>query len=63
MWVFPTEIPDGTWGASGVVNRLPDIHAMLVGESERDAGAKRLARRRREKARITLEAALDTAHA
>jgi phenylpyruvate tautomerase PptA (4-oxalocrotonate tautomerase family) len=63
VWIFPTEIPDGQWGAAGVINRLPDIHAMLVGESERQAGAERLARRRREKARITLEAAADAASA
>jgi phenylpyruvate tautomerase PptA (4-oxalocrotonate tautomerase family) len=62
VWVFPTEIPDGQWGANGVINRLPDIHAMLVGESERSVGAERVARRRREKARITLEAALDATH-
>jgi hypothetical protein len=59
VWIFPTEIPDGQWGANGVINRLPDIHAMLVGEPERGVGAQRLARRRREKARITLTAALD----
>lgn len=60
VWVFPTEIPDGTWGSRGVILTLPDIHALLAGEPERSAGAERLARRRREKARITLEAALDT---
>jgi phenylpyruvate tautomerase PptA (4-oxalocrotonate tautomerase family) len=61
VWVFPTEIPDGTWGTRGNIWTLPDIHALLAGETERDAGAERLARRRREKARITLEAALDSA--
>ncbi len=60
VWIFPTEIPDGQWGANGVINRLPDIHAMLVGEPKRGEGTERLARRRREKARITLMAALDT---
>ncbi|WP_266182048.1 tautomerase family protein [Dyella humicola] len=59
VWIFPTEIPDGQWGANGIINRLPDIHAMLVGEAERHVGAERLARRRREKAGITLAAALD----
>jgi phenylpyruvate tautomerase PptA (4-oxalocrotonate tautomerase family) len=63
VWIFPTEIPDGQWGANGVINRLPDIHAMLVGEPERGAGAQRLARRRREKAHITLTAALDATSA
>jgi phenylpyruvate tautomerase PptA (4-oxalocrotonate tautomerase family) len=59
VWVFPTEIPDGTWGSRGAIWTLPDIHALLAGEEERDEGAKRLARRRREKARITLNAAVD----
>jgi len=62
VWVFPSEIEDGTWGSRGAIYRLPDIHALLAGESERDAGAERLARRRREKARITLTAAVDAAN-
>jgi phenylpyruvate tautomerase PptA (4-oxalocrotonate tautomerase family) len=61
VWVFPTEIPDGTWGTRGGIWTLPDIHALLAGESERGEGEARLARRRREKARITLGAALDAA--
>jgi hypothetical protein len=59
VWVFPTEIPDGTWGSRGAIFRLPAIHALLAGEEERPEGVARLARRRREKARITLQAALD----
>jgi phenylpyruvate tautomerase PptA (4-oxalocrotonate tautomerase family) len=61
VWVFPTEIPDATWGSRGAIWTLPDIHALLAGEPERSVGAERLARRRREKARIMLEAALDVA--
>ncbi|TDG07131.1 Tautomerase enzyme [Paraburkholderia guartelaensis] len=61
VWVFPTEIPDGTWGSRGSIWTLPDIHALLEGEPERDVGAARLARGRREKARTTLAAALDAA--
>jgi phenylpyruvate tautomerase PptA (4-oxalocrotonate tautomerase family) len=63
VWVFPTEIPDGAWGTRGAIWTLPDIHALLAGEPERSVGVERLARRRREKARITLEAALDVAGA
>jgi phenylpyruvate tautomerase PptA (4-oxalocrotonate tautomerase family) len=63
VWVFPTEIPDGTWGSRGTIYTLPDIHALLAGEAERDAGKERLARSRREGARVTLEAALDAARA
>ncbi|SDP61595.1 hypothetical protein SAMN04488595_113139 [Ralstonia sp. 25mfcol4.1] len=57
VWVFPTEIADGTWGSRGAIFRLPDIHALLAGESDRSTGEERLARSRREKSRITLEAA------
>jgi phenylpyruvate tautomerase PptA (4-oxalocrotonate tautomerase family) len=59
VWVFPTEIPDGTWGSRGAIYTLPDIHALLAAEGERSAGAERLARRRREKARMTLAATVD----
>ncbi|MBN3753622.1 Tautomerase enzyme [Paraburkholderia sp. Tr-20389] len=59
VWVFPTEIPEGTWGSRGAIYTLPNIHALLAGESERSAGAERLARRRREKARMTLDAIVD----
>ena len=61
VWIFPTDVPDGEWGANGRITRLPDIHAMLVGETERSVGEKRLARTRRGKARISLEAPLDAA--
>lgn len=59
VWVFPTEIPDGTWGSRGAIYTLPNIHALLAGEPERRVGEERLARRRREKARMTLEATVD----
>jgi phenylpyruvate tautomerase PptA (4-oxalocrotonate tautomerase family) len=63
VWVFPTEIPDGAWGTRGAIWTLPDIHALLAGESERGEGVGRLARRRLEKARIALEALVDVASA
>ena len=63
VWVFPTEIPDGTWGSRGAIYTLPDIHALLAGESERSVGVERLARRRREKARLEQGAAVDAAGA
>ncbi len=59
VWVFPTEIPDGQWGGRGVIRRLPDIQAFIAGEPERRVGEERLARRRRDKARMILEGALD----
>lgn len=63
VWVFPTEIAEGTWGSRGDIYTLPDIHALLAGETERSAGAQRLARSRRAKARITLQAAVDAVDA
>jgi phenylpyruvate tautomerase PptA (4-oxalocrotonate tautomerase family) len=58
VWVFPTEIPDGQWGAKGIVLRLPDIHAIITGEEKRSEGVERLAARRKEKALVTLEAVM-----
>ncbi len=60
VWVFPTDIPDGRWGGRGVIRRVPEIHAFLVGdEQQRPVGAERLARTRRAQAAAVLEAALD----
>jgi phenylpyruvate tautomerase PptA (4-oxalocrotonate tautomerase family) len=59
VWVFPSEIEDGSWGGRGFIPRLPDIQAFLAGEHERDLGKARLARRRRVKALALLEGALD----
>ncbi|VVE50301.1 Tautomerase enzyme [Pandoraea capi] len=64
VWVFPTEIPEGQWGARGLIRPVADIHAYLVGDPQRrDEGEARLARRRREKAREWLAAASDAANA
>lgn len=32
VWVFATEIPDGTWGSGGRIARLADIVGMVVGD-------------------------------
>lgn len=61
VWVFPTEIPDGQWGAKGSILRLPDIHALIAGEDKRGEGIERLARRRSEKALAMLEAVVGDA--
>jgi phenylpyruvate tautomerase PptA (4-oxalocrotonate tautomerase family) len=48
VWVFATEIPDGTWGAGGRVMRLADIVGRVVGDPEagrRYAAAVLVARR------------------
>jgi hypothetical protein len=43
VWVFPTEMPEGTWGAGGRVVRLADIVNYVVGDRE---AAERYAARR-----------------
>lgn len=57
VWVFPTEVPDGTWGGRGRVHRLPDIVANLEGEYARPVAERRLASRRRRRAIDLLGAA------
>src|SRR5689334_12745820 len=32
VWVFPTELPDGTWGAAGRINTLADIAGLAMGD-------------------------------
>jgi phenylpyruvate tautomerase PptA (4-oxalocrotonate tautomerase family) len=57
VWVFTFEVPDGTWGALGGRVTLPDIAAHVVGDAGRRYGEERLAERRREHARVVLQAA------
>jgi hypothetical protein len=63
VWIFTVEVPDGTWGGDlrdglgGRVVTLPDIAAHVVGDAGRRYGEQRLAERRREQARVLLEAA------
>jgi phenylpyruvate tautomerase PptA (4-oxalocrotonate tautomerase family) len=48
VWVFPSEVPDGTWGAGGRIFRLADIVGFALGDAEkgRQYAEKRLAERR-----------------
>jgi phenylpyruvate tautomerase PptA (4-oxalocrotonate tautomerase family) len=34
VWVFTTEVPDGTWGGAGRINTLADIVGYVVGDAE-----------------------------
>jgi phenylpyruvate tautomerase PptA (4-oxalocrotonate tautomerase family) len=43
VWVFPTEMPDGSWGAVGRIVRLADIVELVAGDR---AAAERYAARR-----------------
>lgn len=61
VWVFPTEVEDGTWGGRGAVRRLPEILGLLVGEGGKRQAEERLAGRRRLKAIALLEEALHAA--
>jgi phenylpyruvate tautomerase PptA (4-oxalocrotonate tautomerase family) len=33
VWVFPTEVPEGTWGLRGVIMRLADIAGLVLGSA------------------------------
>jgi phenylpyruvate tautomerase PptA (4-oxalocrotonate tautomerase family) len=48
VWVFTNEIPDGTWGGAGRINRLADIVGHVVGDTDkgRAYAEQRLAERR-----------------
>ncbi|MDT5044904.1 MAG: hypothetical protein QOG75_757, partial [Mycobacterium sp.] len=35
VWVFTNEIPDGTWGGAGRINRLADIVGYVVGDTDK----------------------------
>jgi phenylpyruvate tautomerase PptA (4-oxalocrotonate tautomerase family) len=35
IWVFPTEIPDGTWAGAGQIARLADIAGLVLGSPEK----------------------------
>jgi phenylpyruvate tautomerase PptA (4-oxalocrotonate tautomerase family) len=48
IWVFASEIPDGTWGGGGRIARLADIAGLVMGDPDkgRAYAEKRLAGRR-----------------
>jgi phenylpyruvate tautomerase PptA (4-oxalocrotonate tautomerase family) len=50
VWVFATEIPDGTWGAGGRVVTLADIVGFVLGDADKGRlyAERRLAERRGE---------------
>ncbi len=54
VWVFASEIPDGTWGAIGRINRLSDIAGFALGDAEkgRRYAERRLSARRGEPAPV-----------
>lgn len=35
VWVFPVEVPDGSWGGAGRIFRLADIAALVMGDEGR----------------------------
>jgi phenylpyruvate tautomerase PptA (4-oxalocrotonate tautomerase family) len=48
VWVFPNELPDGTWGAGGRINTLADIVGYVTGNPDvgRAYAERRLSERR-----------------
>ena len=53
VWVFPTEVPEGTWGSRGKIQRLSDIMGLVTGDPERgkEIARARLAVRQNEQER------------
>jgi phenylpyruvate tautomerase PptA (4-oxalocrotonate tautomerase family) len=53
VWVFATDVPEGTWGSRGKIQRLADIIAFLGGDADNAAqlAAARLAAARAERSR------------
>ncbi|WP_144127673.1 tautomerase family protein [Catellatospora sichuanensis] len=51
VWVFPLEIPEGHWGASGRVNGLADILGAVIGDADkaRQVAEHRVAKSRQER--------------
>jgi hypothetical protein len=49
VWVFPTEIPEGTWGGGGAVWRLRDIAGYVLDDPDKGRTfAERTLQKRRE---------------
>ena len=59
LWVFPVEVPEGTWGARGAISHLAEIQALLANKGDEAIGPELLARRRRVKALEIIEATAD----
>lgn len=49
VWVFASEVADGTWGGGGRINTLADIAGLVMGDKEkgREYARRRLAERSR----------------
>ncbi|AWV03501.1 Tautomerase enzyme [Burkholderia sp. JP2-270] len=60
VWVFPSEIDDGSWGSRGVARRLPDIMEYFGGATLRALGEQRLAIKRRADAIRIVDAVRDS---
>lgn len=54
VWVFPTEIADGTWGGGGRIVTLADIAGLVMGDpgKGREYADRTLSERRREAAPV-----------
>jgi len=35
VWVFPLEVPDGSWGGGGRIFRLADIISLVIGDADK----------------------------
>lgn len=57
VWVFPFDVPDGCWGGRGVIVRVGDFLARVLGPTARAEGERPFAEHRRKEALAIVEAA------
>jgi phenylpyruvate tautomerase PptA (4-oxalocrotonate tautomerase family) len=54
VWVFPYDVPDGTWGGAGQIARLRDIAGLVMGDADKAAAYadRRIAKSREARAAV-----------
>lgn len=57
VWVFTSEVPDGSWGAVGQIVHLGDVLSFVLGRNAHAEGAQRVHEHHREQARALLQVA------
>jgi phenylpyruvate tautomerase PptA (4-oxalocrotonate tautomerase family) len=57
VWVFTSEMPDGSWGGVGQIIRLGDILSFVLGQDVHADGAQRVADFYRDRAAALIQAA------
>jgi phenylpyruvate tautomerase PptA (4-oxalocrotonate tautomerase family) len=61
VWVFTSDVPDGSWGGVGTIIRLGDVLSFVLEQDVQDEGARRVADFHRDTARALLNTAAPVA--